>query len=481
MGMANTWGELNMRKLLYVLLITSTITAHASDIIPMGHGNNKLYYKIGGGNDFAYPPVSDTRTTILNTNTNLGIGYSCGAFNPALSIANSINDLKESADNLEQNIVASATGSLIQLPMYLLAQANPTAYNLLNNTLLSAHKQLDISTKSCQTVKDQIAKGQNPYQDWGTISLNDQWKKHLTFVSSGNEDINQSKKDIDTHSGDTGIPWVQGKNDWDSSLHAGGKSQPPIHVIADTVKSGYNALLNRDLSSDEDAPNDATNNQLKQFFPNPKSASNWVTNVLGDQVITTCNDDSCKSKQGSLVGRGLLPWVTSCQANKNDCSETIRDDIANLVTGNAAITKDNLSKVSADGIAVSPDVISSISTMDVTQQKIIINKLAQEVAIQRVMDKAFIAKNILSTGSQVPVITSNHPAQVVIGRAIANLDNDIRSLSFESQMRRQTMSDTISETLKFANQQQQDSIHMTPVSSPVPLMENGAITKESPK
>jgi hypothetical protein len=95
-------------------------------------------------------------------------------------------------------------------------------------------------------------------------------------------------------------------------------------VIADTVKSGYNALLNRDLSSDEDAPNDATNNQLKQFFPNPKSASNWVTNVLGDQVITTCNDDNCKSKQGSLVGRGLLPWVTSCQANKNDCSATIR-------------------------------------------------------------------------------------------------------------------------------------------------------------
>jgi hypothetical protein len=119
--------------------------------------------------------------------------------------------------------------------------------------------------------------------------------------------------------------------------------------------------------------------------------------------------------------------------------------------------------------------------MDVTQQKIIINKLAQEVAIQRVMDKAFIAKNILSTGSQVPVIASNNPAQVVIGRAIANLDNDIRSLSFESQMRRQTMSDTISETLKFSNQQQQDSMHMTPVSSPVPLMENGAITKESPK
>jgi integrating conjugative element protein (TIGR03755 family) len=470
-----------MQKTLFVLLLVTSLTAHASDIIPMGHGNNKLYYKIGGGSDFTLPPVSSTRTTLLDAKTNLGIGYSCGAFNPALSITNSINDLKDSVDNLEQNIISSATGSLIQLPMYLLAQANPTAYNLLNNTLLNAHKKLELSTKSCETIKNQIAKGQNPYQDWGTLSVNDQWKKHLTFVSSGNEDINNSKKDIDAHSGETGVPWVQGKSDSDSSLHAGGKSQPPIQVISDTVKSGYNALLNRDLQSDLDAPDDAQNSELKHFFPNPKSASLWITNVIGDQVITTCNDDSCKKQQGSLVGHGLLPWVTSCQADKDNCADTIRDDLGNLVTGNQAITKDNLSKVSADGIAVSPDVISSIRGMDVTQQKIIINKLSQEVAVQRVMDKAFIAKNILSTGAQVPVIAANHPAQVIIGRAITNLDNDIRSLSFESQMRRQTISDTISETLKFENQQQQDAMRIAPASSSSPLMENGAITKESPK
>jgi integrating conjugative element protein (TIGR03755 family) len=467
-----------MKKILFVLIITSHITAYASDIIPMGHSNNRLYYKIGGGNDFTLPPVSNTRTTVLNTNTNLGIGYSCGAYNPALSITNSINDLKDSANNLEQNIVSSATGSLVQLPMYLLAQANPTAYNLLNNTLLSAHKQLDISTKSCEAVKDQIAKGQNPYQDWGTISINDQWKKHLTFVSSGNEDINYSKKEIDTHSGEDGVPWVQGKNDEDMSLHAGGKSQPPIHVIADTVKAGYNTLLNRDLSSDSDAPDDTSNSELKQFFPHPKSASTWITNVVGDQIITTCNDDNCKKQQGSLVGHGLLPWVTSCETDKNNCSDTIRNNLGSLVTGNTAMTKDNLIQVSAEGIAISPDVIASIRGMDMMQQKIIINKLAQEVAIQRVMDKVFIARNILATGAQVPVIAANHPAQVIIRQAIAHLDNDIRSLAFESQMRRQTMSDTLSETLKFAHQQQQEAMRITPVSSSTSLMENGAIQKE---
>lgn len=470
-----------MRKLLPIFLIASNVTVYAADIIPIGHSNNRLYYKIGGSHDFALPPISDTRTTVLSTNTNLGIGYSCNAYNPALSITNSINDLKDSTNNLEQNIVSSATGSLVQLPMYLLAQANPTAYNLLNNTLLSAHKQLDVSTKSCETVKDQIAKGQNPYQDWGTISVNNQWQKHLTLVSSGGEDINHSKKEIDIHSGEDGVPWVQGKNDWDSSLHAGGKSQPSIHVIADTAISGYNTLLNRDLNNDTDAPDDTLNSELKRFFPNPKSASTWITKVLGDQVITTCNDDSCKKQQSSVVGHGLLPWVTSCQDNKNDCTDTIQDDLINLVTGKAAITKDNLAQVSTNGIAISPDVIASIRRMDMIQQKIIINKLAQEVSMQRVMDKAFIARNILATGAQVPVIAANHPAQVIIGRAITNLDNDIRSLAFESQVRRQTMSDTLSETLKFSHQQEQEAMRITPVSSSTPLMENGAIQKEPTK
>ena len=192
-------------------------------------------------------------------------------------------------------------------------------------------------------------------------------------------------------------------------------------------------------------------------------------------MITTCNESTCKNQQGSLIGHGLLPWVTSCQADKDNCSDTIRDDIANLVTSNLVMTKANLTKVSAEGIAISPEVIDSIRAMDVTQQKIIINKLAQEIAVQRVIDKAFIAKNILTTGAQVPIIAANHPAQVIIGQAITNLDNDIRSLSFESQIRKQNMSGTITETLKFSNQQQQSIIRASSASSSNSWMEKGAI------
>lgn len=464
-----------MKKTTIVLALLLINFQANADVIPIGRENNRLYYRVGGSSDFALPPVSDNTTIRLDTDTDLGMGNICSSLNPALSIVNSINNLKDSADNLEQSVVVSATGAIIQLPMYLLAQANPTAYNLINNALLSAHKQLDVSVKSCETMKDQISRGQNPYQDWGTVSLNHQWKRHLSLVSSGNEDINYSKKEIDKQGGDYGVPWTQGKKSLDGSILAGGKGQPPIHVISDTVKSGYNALLNRDLRSDENAPDTAVNAGVKKFFPNPKSAMEWITNVIGDQVITTGTGEDCKKAQGSIVGHGLVPSVTSCLLNKEDCVDTVREELGKLVTGNDPVTQESLQKVSAQGIAISPDVIASIRNMDNSQQIMIINKLAQEIAIQRVIDKAFVAKNILLAGAQVPVISSNHPAQVIINQGITKLDNEIRSLAFESQIRKQTMSDTLSEVLKYSNQQQQSMINRAPVSSSSNMMEGGAV------
>jgi integrating conjugative element protein (TIGR03755 family) len=361
------------------------------------------------------------------------------------------------------------------MPMYLLASKNPALYNLINNGILSAREKLALSTKSCETVHNQISNGQNPYQDWATIAVNDQWKKKLSLAASGDADINQAKKEIDDHSGEDGVPWVTGKS---SNYHAGGKgnNQSPIQVISDTVKAGYNVMLNRnDLEDDSVPAKTDSNGELARFFPRPSTAAMWMTSVVGDKVITTCNDDSCKKEQGSLVGQGLLPWVTSCKKDHVNCVTAIRDNLGKLVTGENAVTKENLEQVSADGIAISPDVISAIHAMEPTQQGIIVNKLAQEIAVQRVIDKALMARNILTTGAQIPAIAANHPAQVIIDQAKIHLDDDIRSLAFERQVRKEMMSGTLSEIMNFSNQQQRNVANVAPVQSPQPMMDNGTL------
>jgi integrating conjugative element protein (TIGR03755 family) len=465
--------KINTFTILFLVAFLST-TAFATPIVPSGNGSNTLYYKIGGGSDYALPAVQDTSAINLGAGADLSLGNQCGMFNPALSIQNTMSNLKDSLNNLTQAIIGNATGSITQMPMYFLAQANPTMYNLLNNALTSAHTQIAASVKSCEQAKAQIAHGKNPYQDWGTISVGDSWKKHLSLTGSGAEDINDAKKEVEQHTGDDGVAWVQGKkSSFDSGFRAGGKDQPPLHVISDTVKAGYNALLNRDLTSSDPAP---TGSGLAGQFASPKEASDWITNVLGDQFITTCIDPSCTSAQGGLAGRGLLPWATVCNDfNKNDCLNTIHTKLQNLVNGNAPVTKENLLAVSATDLVISPQVISTLKNMDGSQQGIFTNKLAQEVAVQRLMDKAFTARNILQTGSQVPVIASNKPAQDILQKTRTDLDNHIHSIRFESEVRKQMMSDTVSTLLNYSNTQQQQAFDVGRVGNPQPLLQDSAV------
>jgi len=75
------------------------------------------------------------------------------------------------------------------------------------------------------------------------------------LTASGNADINHEKKKIEKHSGEDGLPWVQGKIKDGNTTYAGGKDQPPIHVIADTSKAGFNLMLQRDIQDDSTISN----------------------------------------------------------------------------------------------------------------------------------------------------------------------------------------------------------------------------------
>jgi hypothetical protein len=108
----------------------------------------------------------------------------------------------------------------------------------------------------------------------------------------------------------------------------------------------------------------------------------------------------------------------------------------------------------------------------------IINKLSQEVAVQRLIDKALIAKDILNAGSDVPAIAANQPAQEVIRNAIEKLEKDIQSLDFSRQIRKKNVSNTLSEVLNYASKQKQ-TLQLSPNGQSPQMMENGALPTSS--
>jgi hypothetical protein len=139
------------------------------------------------------------------------------------------------------------------------------------------------------------------------------------------------------------------------------------------------------------------------------------------------------------------------------------------------VTKDNLLAVSADDLVISPQVISTLQGMDSSQQSFLINKLAQEVAAQRLIEKALTARSLLLTGSQVPVIAANRPAQTILHQSISNLDNQIHSITFESQVRKDMVSNTLADMMNYSTSQQQQAMGIGKVTNQQPLMENSAL------
>lgn len=438
--------------------------SYAKDLIPAENGN--FYYRVGGGQDFPMPPTLGSQSVNLNVDHDLGFGYNCGSFSPTASITNTLNDVKGSFENIDQNIVSYATSAISQFAMYELARNDPNAFNILNNNLTGAHNVFSMSMKSCEAMQGASAKGQNPFTDWVTVSMGDNWKKKMADAASNpnNSDItdaNKAKQQIEQDNGNSGVAWIGGQN-------AGGLNQPSINVVNDTVIAGYNTLLGGRALNDTSPPGKNTNNEhLVDTWPDPKTAANWVVNAVGDESVTTCS--GCA--KSSTPGLGLLP-ANQVLATK------ITTNLQQLVSGQQTLNEDNLAAVSAPGMMVNTQVIRALQNMSPNEQAIMIGKVGQDVATAKVIDEALLAKRLLESGGRVPAIYANQAAQKSIQRALSDLNQDMQNLSFEVDMRRKVVSNTISEILQ--NQQAQvASTRATPLmpNNAPPLMQDGAVIK----
>jgi integrating conjugative element protein (TIGR03755 family) len=461
---------------LIVVGITFSIITHA-DLIPTG--NNPLYYKMGGGQSTPVPAYSGASSIPLRVDGDVGLGYNCGIFNPKLSITNSLNAIASSFQNIEQSVLANATSAIAEFPMYALSRADPDLYNLLNNGLLGARKDLELSTKSCQVMQSEIAQGKNPYTDWATTSMGNDWKYKMSLASSSslragandnNADINVVKKQVEQDNGDNGIPWVHGANIGRNGAYAGGRDQPAIFVIHDTSVAGYNVILQSGRNyDDESAParTDA-NAHLVDTWSNPKLAADWITNILGDEKITTF----AGGDKQSTPGVGLLP------SNQQLTMKTTQQ-LQDLVSGQTPITIENLKTVSAPGVMINSAVIHAIQQKEGVTQAILINKLSQEVATAKLIDQSLLARQILLEGSQVPAIYGNKAAQESIQKTLTRLDQAINNLLFNVKVRKELVSDTASQLLESTHMEQVGSSTVQPSNTPSADMEGGAVQKSN--
>jgi len=470
-----------MNKIQFIILccviFSSKSVALPTDLIPTN--DNSFYYQMGGGKSIAAPAYQGASSIPLHVEGDLGLGYNCGVFNPMLSITNSLNAIQNSFENIEQSVVNNATSAIAEFPMYVIARADPSLYNLLNNGLLGARKDFELSTKSCQAMQSEISKGQNPYANWASLSMGNDWKYQMSLAGnnsmtatqdSTSDDINQVKQKVDKDNGTNGVPWVHGQDIGRNAKYAGGDGQPPIILMHDTIIAGYNVILQAGRNYDDDSAPVHTdaNAHLIDTFSNPKIAADWISNVLGDEKITTYNGGN---KQ-STAGVGLLSDIDKIMTE-------INQKLQNLVSNKDSLSIENLQAVSAPGVMINSAVINAIREQPAVSQSILIKKLSQEIATSKLIDKALLAKQILQEGRQVPAIYANSAAQVSLKQSSERLDQEINNLLFEVNVRKSLVSNTVTQLLNQTQHQVENHTLIQPNKPSTAVMNKGAIQKDN--
>ncbi len=406
------------------------------------------YYEIGGAEPVSVPANPLVTSVTLGGSAQLGLGYSCGKFDPVVAVTNTLNDIGAGVDNMVNAMTAAASSAIASLPALILQRANPGLYDLFQNALLKAEETMQLATKSCEQMEAEIAQGKNPYADLITLSKGNDWKVQMGV---GGNDAVTAKASVESSNGDNGVPWIGGQ--------AGGSGQPVLAFTGDIVQAGYNLNMNRAITDTTPVPA-ASSTRLSEIWLTPAEARDWTVDVAGENIVTTC--DTCR--KDSVPGTGLLPKLYQESA-------LVTSEIQNLVSGATPPTLTNLEKITAPGVAITRQVIEAIRDMPASEQSLIMGRLVSEISTARTVEKALFARRLLLTGRQVPEVYATEVAREHADTSITELDKEIENLLFETRVRKEVVSDTVAVILQRSAAKRQSSLTVpdVPTLDPKPL------------
>jgi integrating conjugative element protein (TIGR03755 family) len=431
-----------------LIALSAWNNAHAA---PAPTEDGLWYYEIGGAEPVSVPANPSVVSVTLGGSAQLGLGYSCGKFDPVAAVTNTLNNIGAGVDNMMNAMTAAASAAIASLPALILQRANPGLYDMFQNALLKAEETLQLATKSCEQMEAEIAQGKNPYADLITLSKGNDWKLQMGV---GGNDAVTAKDAVETANGGNGVPWIGGP--------AGGAGQPLLEFTGDIVKAGYNINMNRPVTA-TGPPTTVT--RLSEVWATPAAARDWVVEVVGENIVTTC--DTCR--KDSIPGTGLLPKLYQE-------ASTVTGQLQSLVSGATPPTLANLENITAPGVAITRQVIEAIRAMPTSEQGLIMGRLVSEISTARTVEKALFARRLLLTGRQVPEVYATEVAREHADASIAELDKEIENLLFETRVRKEVVSDTVSLLLQRAAARRQASLNTpaVPTIDPRPIR-NGRV------
>lgn len=336
-----------------------------------------VMYSIGGGNAVSMGRAAGMRSL------GVGVGWNsnliCGDMSIQTTLRNQLNGITNGFQQIMSSVIQSATSAVASLPALIIQRADPGLYNLLTNGVLQARLDFDRSKLTCRAMAEKMA---------------------------------------ETRRGNDGVPWVGGSN-------TGGSGQPAIKVVGDVTRAGYNLVNGRSVTDTSSIAPSSCGSLSCQSWTSPQAAVEWATRVLGEKEQRTC--DAC-TKTETTPGVGLTPLI---QEEYDAKLQALQD----LVSKAKNTTPENLREAGSASLPITRGVIEALR--DEPDQHLLSQRLASEVALSSVLEKALLLQRTLLTGKKEPNVAANELAVEAVNHESDTLDREIRNLKTELELRRE--------------------------------------------
>lgn len=405
-----------------MLSIVTTLSCSAHAVTQAPPEESRWYYEIGGAQSISVAPNINQSSTALSASANWGVNMSCGKFDPVLGVSNVLNGIKTGTDALMNNMLSAATSAIASLPALILQRANPGLYDLFQGGLLAAQEQVTLATKNCEQMEQEMAQGINPYEKWATLAVGRDWKVEMGTggSSSSSTDVISAKQTIENNGGKNGIDWLGGTR--------GGQGQPPIDIPTDMVRAGYNIAMNRAPYA---AGIPSGTGRIKDLWPNVEAARDFSIGLLGKEEIYTYDGHINKN----TPGKGLLYFIGTEKV-------AVKDLLVPMVANPGTATVANLEAVTSPGTRLSKEVITALSRLKTAEKSIFIDKISEEIAMARLVEKALFVRRMITMGREQPDMAHALEAKDV-SKYLDQINVQIEAVLFEKRIRQELAGDTI--------------------------------------
>jgi integrating conjugative element protein (TIGR03755 family) len=348
----------------------------------------------------------------------VGVGWNsnliCGDMSITTTLQNQLNGITNGFQTIMSNVIQNATAAVASLPALIIQRADPGLYNLLTNGILQARLDFDRSKLTCRAIAERMADTAGGQLGWDQLAEGMVLKQAV-----GSTDAVSAIEQAESSRGNDGVPWIGGGN-------AGGSGQPPIRVVGDVTRAGYNLLNGRSATDTSPIDSLTCGHRLScQTWSSPEEAATWATRVLGEQEQRTC--DSC-TKTRTTPGVGLTPLI---QEEFEDRVEAFRD----LLARTTPTTFENLEQAGSASLPITRGVIEALR--DEPDQDILARRLASEIALSSVLEKALLLQRTLLAGRKEPNVAANQLARDAVARESDLLVQEIDNLKTELELRRE--------------------------------------------